>query len=257
MSIGSKAFYKCSGLTSVTIGSGIQTIGFQAFADCPDLADVYCYAENVPNTVSDAFENSYIGYATLHVPSTSVNAYKSAEPWKDFKNIVATDGETPATQKCEKPTISYVNGQLKMNCATEGVEYVTEITDADVKKHYNASISLTATYNISVYVTKAGFDNSDVANATLCWIDSEPRTEGTTTNVIQVAAKAVLMKTSNEILTIEGLDDHTQVKVYTLDGKQAGSATSHDGVANIATNINPGSIAIVKIGDKSIKVLMK
>ncbi|MBO5887316.1 MAG: hypothetical protein J6Q60_04775 [Bacteroidaceae bacterium] len=37
---------------------------------------------------------------------------------------------------------------------TEGVDFVSEITDTDIKKHYNNKIKLTATYNISVYATK-------------------------------------------------------------------------------------------------------
>ena len=163
ISIDQDAFYGCSGLTSVTIGSGIKTIGYQTFASCPELTDVYCYAENVPSTASNAFEGSYIGYATLHVPAASVNDYKATEPWSGFKSIVDLDGNMPETQKCATPVIIYENGKLMFACATEGVEYVTDITCADIKKHYSSAIDLTGTYIVSVYATKAGYDNSDVA----------------------------------------------------------------------------------------------
>jgi hypothetical protein len=86
--IGKYAFYNCTGLTSITIGSGIKSIGSQAFAKCSDLTDMYCYAENVPNTNSDAFTDSHIEYATLHVPEESLNTYKAVEPWSGFKNIL-------------------------------------------------------------------------------------------------------------------------------------------------------------------------
>ena len=46
-------------------------------------------------------------------------------------------------------------------------------------------------------------------------------------------------------------------KYYTIDGKQVGAAVSHYNTATIATSIETGSIAIVKVGDKSVKVLMK
>jgi len=49
------------------------------------------------------------------------------------------------------------------------VEYVYEIKDTDIKKGYDAKVSLSATYNISVYATKTGYENSDVATATLVW----------------------------------------------------------------------------------------
>lgn len=87
-SIGKGAFNSCSALTSVNIGSGIEYISYRAFASCPELADVYCHSVYVPNTESDAFKDSYIDYARLHVPEESVNAYSAVEPWKNFNKIM-------------------------------------------------------------------------------------------------------------------------------------------------------------------------
>jgi hypothetical protein len=72
-----------------------------------------------------------------------------------------------------------------------------------------------------------------------------------------IAARPVLVKTGNGFITVEGVDDQTDVRVYTIDGKQVGAAVSHYNTATIATSIETGSIAIVKVGDKSVKVLMK
>ena len=88
-SIGDNAFAYCSGLTSVTIGNGVESIGQLAFSKCPKLTDVYCYAEKVPYTESNAFDDSYTENPTLHVPAASLQSYKSTEPWKGFVNIVA------------------------------------------------------------------------------------------------------------------------------------------------------------------------
>ena len=90
-SIGYQAFYGCSKLISVTIGSGIKNIGSSAFATCTELTDVYCYAKSVPATESDAFADSYIEYVTLHVPTTSIDAYKAAAPWSGFKTFMGLD----------------------------------------------------------------------------------------------------------------------------------------------------------------------
>ena len=86
-SIGESAFYGCRGLTSITIGSGVKNIYKSAFANCPSLKDIYCYAEKVSSTNTDAFEGSYIEYATLHVPRGCLDAYK-VKPWTSFKSIV-------------------------------------------------------------------------------------------------------------------------------------------------------------------------
>lgn len=86
------AFNGCSKLSTVTLGTKVNNLGTQCFANCGELAHVYCLAENVPSTSADAFENSFINLATLHVPSASVAAYSAADVWKDFQSVVANDG---------------------------------------------------------------------------------------------------------------------------------------------------------------------
>ena len=90
-SIGDWAFNECSGLTSINIPDSVTKIGKFAFDSCKRLADVYCYAEKVPSTESDAFEDSCIEYASLHVPAASIEQYKTTKPWSDFGTIVAID----------------------------------------------------------------------------------------------------------------------------------------------------------------------
>jgi hypothetical protein len=88
-SIGQTAFAGCSSLTSVTIGNSVRSIGNSAFAYCTELLNVYCYAENVPSTESDAFDGSYPENATLHVPDASIDSYKATNPWSSFGKIIA------------------------------------------------------------------------------------------------------------------------------------------------------------------------
>ena len=92
-SIGYAAFRDCSGLASVTIGNSVRSIGEEAFCDCSELLDVYCYAEKVPSTYSNAFNGSYPEYATLHVPAASVDSYWASYPWSSFGKIVALTPE--------------------------------------------------------------------------------------------------------------------------------------------------------------------
>ena len=86
--IGSYAFYSC-GMESVRIGSGVTNIGEGAFGSCRGLTDVYCYAETVPGTGTDIFNDCPIASATLHVPAGSIDLYKTTSPWSEFGNIVA------------------------------------------------------------------------------------------------------------------------------------------------------------------------
>ena len=140
---------------------------------------------------------------------------------------------------------------------TEGAVCQYSITDTDIKAGSGNEVQLGVTYNISVYATKLGYENSETATATLCWIDVEPKTEGITDGVAQVPSEAVLIQSEGGILKVEGVDDGTQIAVYTPDGKQAGSAVCSNGAALVGTSIQPGNTAIVKIGEKSVKVIIK
>jgi hypothetical protein len=127
-SIGNKAFKGCSRLTSITIESGVTSIGEKSFSQCPELKDVYCMAEKVPYTSPDAFDGSYIEYATLHVPEQSLDAYKAASPWNKFKNIV---GDATGISKIQNNPVQihHEDGNL----IVEGVEDGTMVSIYDIK----------------------------------------------------------------------------------------------------------------------------
>lgn len=250
-------FAGCTSLTSLTIPAGVTFIGNYIFDGCNKLTDLYCYAEKTPSTGKTIFSNYHIENATIHVPATAIDNYKTNEPWSGFKSIVAIEGDTPERPKCVKPIITYTDGKLKFTCETEGVTYVTDITDADIKRHFDATIMLTATYNISVYATKTGYEDSDIATATLCWIDSTPTMEGITNEVANVRATPVLIQNNGNVVSISGTLEGTGISIYDLSGKMVGSAEATSDVTNVYTSLRSGEVGIVKIGDKAIKVMMK
>lgn len=184
-SIGSSAFYECSSLTTVIIpnsvktigdwafshnkslstiiiGNGIETLFYGVFAYCEALTDVYCYVTNVPDSYGATFDNSFIEYATLHVPVGSVDAYNKSEPWSNFKRVVAVgEDEVSESPKCATPTISLVDGEIQFNCETEGTEFFSEVTVSDAKAYNGNKISAPKKFKVTVYATKSGFENSE------------------------------------------------------------------------------------------------
>lgn len=163
-SVGGYAFHGCSNLESIVLGSNMNYLDDNAFSSCAKLKDVYCYALTPPSIKEKTFEGSYPEYITLHVPAASIESYRSTEPWSQFKAIVALEsGDTPTVEKCATPTISFENGKIKFNCETEGVEYISEITTNDTKKYYDGEIKPSFKYKVTVYATKAGYENSDTA----------------------------------------------------------------------------------------------
>ena len=263
--IGNQAFYECSSLTSVTIPNSVTSIGDRAFEDI-DMPIVVSLIENpfvITGKQSDnrTFSQNTFNNATLYVPVGTIEKYKSTEGWKDFLFIEEGSGpngsDTPSEKQCAKPTISYKNGKLSFNCETDGATCQYSITDDDIKSGSSSEVQLGVTYNISVYATKAGYQDSETATATLCWIDVEPKTEGITDNVANVRAKAVMIQSNGGELNISGADEGTAISVFDASGKMVGSAKASAGTTVISTSLSNGEIGIVKIGDKSVKVLMK
>lgn len=263
--IGDSAFEHCSKLKTVTIPNSVKSIQWLAFSNCPELTDVYCYAENMPimkdrygYKCTDIFEGSYIEYATLHVPSVVINEYRTTEPWKMFGTIVTIDGETPVVEQCAMPTIHFANGKLSFQCETEGVEFVSEITDADIRTYYSNEIDLSATYNITVYAQKTDYENSETATATLCWIEAEPQTEGITDDAVsvkEVKAVPVLIQTSGTQLSIEGAPAGAGIAIFDLNGRLIGQTkAAATGTTKIAVPAGE-KMLIVKVGEKSVKVV--
>ena len=69
----------------------MTSIGECAFAYCENIANLYCYGEEVPSTDFAAFDDSNIENATLNAPASAIEAYKTTEPWKYFGTIKAIE----------------------------------------------------------------------------------------------------------------------------------------------------------------------
>lgn len=245
----------CTSLKKVVLGTGMTEMAQNAFKRCKDLEDVYCYATEVPFCIQTTFfDDALIEYATLHVPDEAINKYAAAEPWKNFGKIVGING-TELT-KCENPVISYSDGKLLVTCGTEGANCITTVTDTSIKTYYDNEIPLTLTYTVTAYATATGHRDSDVVTATLCWVNSTPETEGLSLDIKEHVGNAVLIQNQGQILTVSGLEDGTPVSVYSTDGHLVGSSKSHGSQVSIDTNLEKGSVVIVKFGEKAGKIVL-
>lgn len=254
------AFFNCVSLKRITLPPALTSLGDQAFEKCTNLEELHLNCPIPPNVPTNGLHFFGIVDAgsrcVLYVPTGSKVAYDASANFINFANIVEEDVDV-IVNKCAMPTIAYENGDLIFDCDTEGVEFVSEITDDDIRRNYDAVVSLTATYNISVYATKSGYLNSDVATATLCWIDVTPEGENVVVGKAEVRANPVLIQSNGGMLSICGVAEGTAISVYDTTGRMVGSATATNGTTNISTTLGCGTIGIVKIGDKAVKVAIK
>ena len=105
LTLDKEAFRECTAVTEIDLGNGLKTLGDNALREtaittlvlpegithigkkvvekCKELTRIECHAVQPPTL--DKESNSKI---ELRVPGTSVNAYRSAKNWKNFKNIL-------------------------------------------------------------------------------------------------------------------------------------------------------------------------
>ena len=250
-SIGDYAFNGCSSLTAITLPESVTSIGDYAFFSCTSLTDVYCNAEEIPYTYTEAFYKSNIENATLHVPASAMDKYKNTAPWSSFRTIEAIP------EKCATPTISYTDGKVVLTCATEGAKVITTVANGDDEIFEVFDFELIPTYTITAYASKEYYENSNEVTLTICWVPCDENHEGGTTDILTIPAKPVLISTQGGTITLSGLAEGTEVAVFTANGTELATATATDGTATLTTDLTAGTIAIVKTGDYSIKVAIK
>ena len=250
------AFMDCANLASVTIGKSVTKLESGVFYNCPNLVSVVSRME-VPCEIDEQFfDDEVFQNATLYVPKGTTEKYQTTNYWRKFN----FDENVIESEICATPTIGYGNKELTFSCETEGVEYHYTITVSDQKADVGNKVSLDATYEISVYATKTGWLDSEVATATLVWTNAV----FTGAEPIVTQAKAatatesipVLISARDGNLTVKSELEGQPVAVYSIDGKALGSAKVSGGQAVISTNQTKGKIVIVKVGNRSVKVII-
>lgn len=89
MNFSSYTFSGFSSMSSVTIPESVTSIGYSAFDNSSSLTSIT--SKNTIPPIVDGNETFYgvNKSISLYVPAESIEAYKSAEYWKEFSNIQA------------------------------------------------------------------------------------------------------------------------------------------------------------------------
>ena len=133
--IGDYAFNGCSGLTSLTLPTGVTKIGYSAFSGCRGLTSIYVYAEKMPKLGTDMFNGCDAKKCTVYVPKGTYDDYWLSE-FGYFENIVEFDPtgiNNVITSNDAKELSRYsLNGQ-RLSAPTKGLNIV-KYSDGSVKK---------------------------------------------------------------------------------------------------------------------------
>ena len=133
------AFEGCTQLDSILIPYNVTYIGANAFADCTGLSTVTCIAPTPPtmgqfanpSSNSEIFARVDVSNATLYVPAEFVDAYKNAEQWKAFGQILPIK---PLTAEDLFPTLTGLQ-RTEVKVHTTGAD-APHIVSFDEYTHY-------------------------------------------------------------------------------------------------------------------------
>ena len=157
-SISQSAFQNCTGLFYITLPSNLTSIGDYCFHGCINLSYIYCYAKKVPSAGYDAFgHNKNISF---YVPFESIETYTKTSPWSNFTDYIPFFNNLQGIEKCSKPTISFSDGKFVFNSETPDVTYNWAFSSTSGIKGSSYPVSPAS---LSVFASKSGYQNSDVA----------------------------------------------------------------------------------------------
>ena len=189
-SIGESAFYNCSGLTSVTIPNSVTYIGQQAFSSCKGLTSV-----TIPNSVTSIGSSAFSycrGLTSVTIPNsvTSIGEYT-------FWNC---SGLTSVTSLIREPF--------------EISDNVFSYRDND----YNTKFT-----SATLYVpkgTKAKYE------ATKCWKNF--------TNIVEIEVSEQPKGDVNGDMTVDVADIASVIDVMARSGNDAAADVNGDGTVDVA-----------------------
>ena len=212
-------FYGCKGLTSVFIPDSVTSIGEAAFYGCTSLTSV-----TIPNSMTSIGDGAFgncIGLTTVTIPNSVTSIGEFAFGGIDLTNVVSL---------IENPF---------------GI-------------HGKASDSSTFspnTFNNATLYVPAG--TAEKYKYTIGWKDFMYIDDGTGTDIDHLKSEEILVDVNGFVLSIQGVDEGTAIKVYNTAGKMVGSAKASGNITNVSTSLQSGEIGIVKIGNKIVKIITK
>lgn len=137
---GSSSFHQTSSLTTLTIGTGITSIGNMVFYGNPNLTSITIKATTPPvlGSNNNAFDNT--NDCPIYVPAASVDYYKQANGWSKYASRIQA---IPVPSKMiitydNSGTIETISVTEDHICEYEEMPYPTTIKVCDIYELYEA-----------------------------------------------------------------------------------------------------------------------
>ena len=266
-------FYGCSNLKKVIMNDSEEELKLGSngstpfFSSCP-LDSVYIGRNISYNTSSDNGYSPFYRNNSLRVVNItdkeneiSMNEFYGC---KNLQRVIIGDGVTSigyrAFSGCQ--SLNYFMFGAKVTSigkeAFSDCNAMKEIVSKAVIPPVCESQAMDDInkWECKLYVPKGYLSAYQTANQ---WKDFFFMEEGTGSNysgIVVVASQPILILSEGGTIKVSGVDNGTHIYVYDINGKRSGFAVSQSGSATIKTSLQLGSVAIIKVGQKSIKITL-
>lgn len=249
--IGNYTFEGCTGLTSVTIPKSVESIYVNPFKNCPNIEKIAIEEGNTRydsrddcNAIIDKNKKTMLaGCKNTIIPSTITGI-----------EYAAFSGNTSLTTITIPSNIERISGRVFYECTNLKDVKVLATKAPTPLNSYPPNDDMFSDYTIPLYVPAESIDNY---KATSPWNRFTTILPLESSNLASQQNKTMKIEYNDGTLYINDANNGALVNVYTAKGHEIGSAVINNGKATISISLPQGSIAIVKIGQKSEKVIIK
>ncbi|MBO5466768.1 MAG: leucine-rich repeat domain-containing protein [Prevotella sp.] len=227
-SIDSLAFYKCINLKTIEIPNSVTKIDIDAFSYCTSLTSVKL-SENLTSIPDGLFYNC-TSLSSINIPEgvASIGIY-AFYGCSSLESIFMPE----SIIKIGECSFFQCNNVKKLTILAKTPPAI----DSDAFSCWNAVL----------YVPN---DVLGTYKSTSPWMYFETIKTG----IVDITSLPVVVQNNGGAITVTGADDGTMVEVYGISGTKLGEAKTAFNTATIHTDAQAGSIVIVKVGNKSIKI---
>lgn len=237
-SIGSGAFYNCNKLTSVSIGNSVTSIGGAAFYNCTSLTSV-----SIGDSVTSIGQRAFYGCTSL--TSVSIGNSVTSLGQRAFANCYNLTSVSIGTSVTSIGDYAFYecNALTSFTClaTTPPLLLGTETFAGGWQSNCNLYVPESALSTYSNNVQWNGFKN----------LNTYLSTTETKNNLLKVYPNP-----AKDHVVISNISKGENISVYDLSGKILFQTKSPGNSLNINTSSYKNGIYLVKVGEKTTKIIV-
>lgn len=242
-----------SNLRKLTLPSSVRNIEDGAFVSCARLEDLYVYTQKPLPLRTSMFNINIVSKFSrvkVHVPVGSGKAYKAAPIWQEMEIVEdQAEGSLPP---------AHYDYTTDFN-AIEMTEWVKMDGGGSIpqRTYYLFDTQPVITFSgMTMLLTTAEGNYSFELNGSLPGMRFVHHDIPTGIEEVKSANSGVVFRVSGSQLIISGLDAHTRVVLYSLDGRllTTGKTLAQ---GDFSINLPRAAIIVVKAGRHSFKIHTK